>query len=323
MDGLQPVSLDPLRIAVLAGGNSPEREISLQSGSAVAAALADRGHSVSTVDPAVIDLEAHTWAQVDIAFVALHGTFGEDGQVQGLLRRLGVPFTGSGADVSRLAFSKSAAKERFSQSDVLTPEYTLVHSTDTHTRIASHAGSIGYPLVVKPDAQGSSLGVSIVESADDLEAVVDSCFFLGDFILLERMVVGSEWTLGVVNDQPLPLIRIGTDREFFDYAAKYHDDATDYGFDTDTDAATLEQLKAIGLMACRCVGVTEFARVDILLDGNGQPWVLEVNTIPGMTDHSLVPKAAAQIGLSMGELCELIVDHALKAARPEDLRRAS
>ena len=323
MEGLQPVSLDPLRIAVLAGGDSAEREISLQSGAAIAAALSDRCHPVVTVDPAVIEIESHDWSQVDMAFLALHGTFGEDGGVQSLLARLGVPFTGSGADVSRLAFSKSAAKERFNQAGVSTPEYALIHSTDTPERIAEHADSIGYPLVVKPDAQGSSLGVSIVESADDLKAAVSSCFDLGDFGLLERMVIGSEWTLAVINDHSLPLIRIGTGREFFDYAAKYQDDATDYGFDTETDAATLEHLTETGLTACRRLGATEFARVDILLDDNGQAWVLEVNTIPGMTDHSLVPKAAARVGLSMGELCELIVDHALKAASPGGLRRAS
>lgn len=323
MEGLQPVSLKPLCIAVLAGGESAEREISLQSGAAVAAALQDRGHAVALVDPAEVDLELHNWDRTDVAFLALHGTFGEDGGVQSLLKRLNVPFTGSGADVSRLAFSKSAAKECFTQSQVATPDYALVHATDSPEQITARAASIGYPLVVKPDAQGSSLGVSIVESAGELESAVADCFQLGDFGLLERAVSGTEWTLAVINDQPLPLIQIGTGREFFDFAAKYQDDATDYCFSTETDAATLELLTSTGLAACRCLGATEFARVDILLDGAGQPWVLEVNTIPGMTDHSLVPKAAAQIGLSMGELCELIVERAVRAAGSGGLRIAS
>lgn len=323
MEGLQPTNLDPLHIAVLGGGDSAEREISLQSGAAIAAALAQRGHAVIPIDPAIIDLETCDWSGVDVAFLALHGTFGEDGSVQSILERLGVPFTGSGADASRLAFSKSAAKERFAQAGVASPDYTLIHASDPAERISEHAAGIGFPLVVKPDAQGSSLGVTIVELPDNLDAALSQSFALGDFTLLERAVLGTEWTLAVINDQTLPLIRIGTGREFFDFAAKYQDDATDYCFDTDTDAAILDRLTQTGLAACQCLETTEFARVDMLLDDDGQPWVLEVNTIPGMTDHSLVPKAAVQIGLSMGELCELIVQQAMLSASNRGLRKAS
>ena len=320
---MEGVQLDSLHIAVLLGGDSPEREISLQSGSAVAAALEQHGHAVTPIDPADVDLELYDWSDTDVVFIALHGTFGEDGGVQSILNRLGVPFTGSGAEASRLAFSKSAAKERFSQAGVSSPEYALVHSADPCEQIAEHATTIGFPLVVKPDAQGSSIGVTIVETADQLEAALLNAFSLGDFTLIERAITGTEWTVGVIKDQPLPLIRIGTGREFFDYKAKYQDDATDYCLDTDEAASTLERLTQTGLAACRCLGTTEFARVDMMLDDDGQPWVLEVNTIPGMTDHSLIPKAAARAGLTMGELCELIVQQAMLAATQQGLRKAS
>lgn len=320
---MEGVQLDPLRIAVLLGGDSAEREISLQSGSAVAAALKQQGHTVTPIDPAEVDLESYDWSGIDVAFIALHGTFGEDGGVQTLLEQLAVPFTGSGAEASRLAFSKSAAKERFNQAGVSSPDYALVHSADSREQIAQHAATIGYPLVVKPDAQGSSIGVTIVEAAEQLDAALADSFALGDFTLIERAVFGTEWTLGVINNQPLPLIRIGTGREFFDYKAKYQDDATDYCLDPDESADTLERLTQTGLAACRCLRTTEFARVDMLLDDNSQPWVLEVNTIPGMTDHSLVPKSAGRAGLTMGELCDLIVQQAMQDAARGGLRKAS
>ena len=322
MDGLHHTPLKPLRIAVLAGGDSAEREISLQSGAAVANALTSRGHLIVMVDPAETSLEDYRWSDVDVAFLALHGTFGEDGGVQRILERLGVVFTGSDSEASKLAFSKSAAKERFGVSGVSTPGYALIHETDSQQRVTQQAAEIGYPLIVKPDRQGSSLGVVIVEEPASLTDAVSQCFTLDSFGLLERAISGSEWTLGVIDDQPLPLIRIGTDRGFFDFDAKYQDDATEYHFDESLSAELREQLTTIGLQACRAVGTCGVARADIMLDDGGQPWVLEVNTIPGMTDHSLVPKAAAHVGLDMGQLCEIIVERAL-AAGQRRLRQAS
>jgi D-alanine-D-alanine ligase len=322
MDGLKPVELAPLRIAVLAGGESAERKISLQSGAACAAALAAAGHSVVTVDPAIENLDRFDWSQIDVAFLALHGTFGEDGGAQQILERRGVVFTGSDAEASRLAFSKSAAKERFVLEGVPTPGSFVIHESDCLEEIAARADELGYPLVVKPDAQGSSIGVTIVRSPEDLTDAVSQCFYFDAYGLLETAVAGQEWTLGVIDDQPLPLIRIGTSHSFFDYEAKYEDDATRYEFVDDLDPVIRDRLTRTGLTACRAVGTSGVARVDLILDKSGQPTVLEVNTIPGMTDHSLVPKAAAKIGLSMTELCNLIVARTLAAQR-SGVRKAS
>lgn len=298
-------------VAVLAGGNSAERSVSLNSGAAVAQALADLGHGVVPLDPAEVDLARYDWTGIDIAFNALHGPFGEDGRVQELLESVGMPYTGSGVVASRLAMSKSAAKERFLQQGIPTPEYVLIHEADTATAILAKANEIGFPLVVKPDAQGSSLGVTIVRTPDELPAALTRCFELDAFGLLEAAIPGEEWTLGVLDEQPLPLIRIETEREFYDFEAKYTDDDTRYQFDIDLPADVLQAIERAGLGACRAVGTNGIARVDLRLDRFHRPWVLEVNTVPGFTDHSLVPKAAARCGWSFGELCERAIETAL------------
>ena len=322
MEGILHTPLNPLRVAVLSGGDSAERSISLKSGAAVATALAERGHAVITIDPVETSLDTYNWSNVDVAFLALHGTFGEDGGVQQILEAHSVVFTGSDSEASRLAFSKSAAKERFTLTGISTPEYALVHKDDSPARIARQAASIGYPLVVKPDSQGSSLGVVIVNEESALAAAVAQSFVLDSFCLLERAIIGAEWTLGAIDDQPLPLIRIGTEHQFFDFEAKYNDDDTQYHFDESIPDEFRNQLIEIGIEACRALGTKGVARVDIMVDAAGQPWILEVNTIPGLTDHSLVPKAAAKIGLDMSRLCEVVLDRAIKAGQRE-LRKAS
>ena len=322
MEGILHSPLNPLRVAVLAGGDSAERSISLKSGAAVATALSARGHEVTSIDPAETSLETYDWSNVDVAFLALHGTFGEDGGVQQILEAHNVVFTGSDSEASKLAFSKSAAKERFTLTGISTPEYALVHKDDSPVRITRQAASIGYPLVVKPDRQGSSLGVVIVNEESALADAVAQSFVLDSFCLLERAIIGAEWTLGVIDDQPLPLIRIGTDHQFFDFEAKYNDDGTQYHFDESISDEFRNQLTEIGIEACRTLGTRGAARVDIMVDRAGQPWILEVNTIPGMTDHSLVPKAAAKIGLDMSQLCEVVIERALITGK-RALRRAS
>ncbi|NQV23540.1 MAG: D-alanine--D-alanine ligase [Rhodopirellula sp.] len=324
MDGIFHSSLKPLRVAVLCGGDSAERSVSLKSGAAVATAIAARGHEVVSIDPASTSLDTFDWSDIDVAFLALHGTFGEDGGVQQILEAHDVVFTGSDSEASKLAFSKSAAKERFTLSGISTPEYAVVHKDDAPARVIEQAAAVGYPLVVKPNCQGSSLGVVIVAEEAALADAVAQSFALDSFCLLERAIVGAEWTLGVIDDQPLPLIRIGTDHQFFDFEAKYTDDATEYHFDDSISAEFREQLTDIGVQACRTLGTRGVARVDIMVDQDMQPWILEVNTIPGMTDHSLVPKAAAKIGLDMGQLCEVVIERALSIGKRErELRRAS
>lgn len=306
----------PWRIALLAGGDSEERAVSLRSGAAVQSALASRGHVVIPLDPAEIDLESIDWRQFDVAFLALHGRFGEDGQVQQILDQVGIPYTGSDAATSRLAFSKSAAKERLSQFGVATPAYVLIHYADDIARIRRMVAQIGYPLVVKPDSQGSSLGVTIVRRQEDLAAALTHCFQYDSFGVVEQFIAGTEWTVGLLDDLVLPPIQIETVREFYDYHAKYDDDATQYRFDTDNPRAVLSQIAEMGMEACRALQTRGMARVDLRLDEQNQPWVLEVNTIPGMTDHSLVPKAAARMGIDFAEFCERTIAAAFSGRPP-------
>ena len=296
-----------LRVAVLSGGDSDERIVSLKSGQAVADALTERGHRVLHLDPAIVELSGIDWRQFDVAFVALHGRFGEDGQVQQILDEAHVSYTGSDALASRLAFSKSAAKERFALFGVPTPPYSLIHYNDELAQIDRKAAEIGYPLVVKPDTQGSSLGVSIVRTPAALAAALKLCFQFDSFGVLETMIEGTEWTVGLIDRQILPAIKIETDREFFDWQAKYEDDETRYLFDPDLPRSVIQTIESVALEAGAALGTRGLARVDLRLDEQNQPWVLEVNTIPGFTDHSLLPKAAARIGIDFPTLCDRIV----------------
>ncbi len=302
---LQPhTSPVPLRVAVLAGGESAEREVSLESGRFVAEALRGRGHEVTRIDPAEVDLRRVDWNDHDVAFLALHGKYGEDGHIQQQLANWNVAYTGSDPVASKLAMSKSAAKERFAQQHVPTLPYVLIDQSDDAARIETQCRKLGYPLVVKPDAQGSSLGVSFVQSSEELAPALNQCFHYDSFGVLEPLVAGTEWTLGIIDDQPLPLIRIATGRDFYDYQAKYEDNDVRYEFEFDVPAPVVQAIERAGCQAAAALGTRGIARVDILLDRFQQPWVLEVNTIPGFTSHSLVPKAAEKIGWDMGLLCE-------------------
>lgn len=313
------------RVALLAGGDSDERAISLKSGMSVQKALTSRDHTVVHLDPAIVDLAGIDWSQFDVAFLALHGQFGEDGQVQRILDEVNVPYTGSSAAASQLAFSKSAAKDRFLQFGVPTPSYGLLHFTDDEARIRKVVDEIGYPLVVKPDSQGSSLGISFVHGPEQLSRALRTCFQFDSFAVIETAIIGSEWTVGFFDDLLLPIIKIETDREFFDWHAKYEDDSTRYIFDHRLNDQTREAIEITARNACRSLGTSGMMRVDLRLDQNSQPWVLEINTIPGFTDHSLIPKAAARIGLSLGELCERAILACVKPVipRPHLLGRQS
>ncbi|MDB5385926.1 MAG: D-alanine--D-alanine ligase [Planctomycetaceae bacterium] len=304
----------PWKIAVLLGGDSAEREISLASGAHVVETLLARGHQVCEIDPKFVDLTRFDWAGIDIAFLALHGKYGEDGHVQSILDLLGVPYTGSDAEASRIGISKSATKERLIQQGIPTANYVLIHESDSTERILAHARSIGFPIVVKPDTQGSSLGVSIVHNAEELPSAVSRCFELDSFGILETAIIGSEWTVGILDESELPAIQISTGRPFFTYEAKYQDDDTGYKFDYDVPNDVVRRIEQIAHHACRALGTRGLARVDIMLDKLQRPFVLEINTIPGLTDHSLVPKAAARIGWSFAELCERAIVSSLRYA---------
>jgi D-alanine-D-alanine ligase len=314
------VSLSDARILLLAGGDSAEREISLKSGYGVATALQTLELHFELLDPALTDLHRFRWQPNDVAFVALHGGSGENGEIQAILEQAGVPYTGSGPAASQRAFSKSAAKLRFQQSGVPTPAFVLIHHSDSSTRLREQALRIGYPLVVKPDQQGSSIGVTIVHSPEALTSATDECFRYGPFGIIEQAIPGSEWTLGVLDDDCLPLIKIETDKTFFDFCAKYQDDATRYLLDFDEPSAITNAITQAGHAACRAVGTVGVARVDLRLNPEGQPFVLEVNTVPGFTDHSLVPKAAARAGIPFPELCQRMLESALEHAPAEPVQ---
>ena len=306
-----------LRVAVLAGGDSDERSVSLKSAMAVAEALTQAGHRVLHLDPAIVELSGIDWSQFDVAFVALHGRFGEDGQVQQLLDEAQVPYSGSNALASRLAFSKSASKERFEQFGVPTPRYSLIHYNDDLQKISRKTSEIGFPLVVKPDTQGSSLGVSIVRTPEQLPNALKLCFQYDVFGVVETMIEGTEWTVGLIDLQTLPAIKIETDREFFDWQAKYEYDGTRYIFDADIPPAVIKNMELVAQNACIALGTSGLARVDLRLDAQNQPWVLEINTVPGFTDHSLLPKAAARMGIDFVTLCDRIVRSCLEKTIPQ------
>jgi D-alanine-D-alanine ligase len=301
-----------ITIAVLSGGDSSEREVSLASGRAIQDALQAVGHCCTAIDPATTDVNSVNWLDYDVAAIALHGRFGEDGQLQELLENKGIPFTGSDREASALAFSKAASKQQFITDSVPTPEFAVIRQTDSATHIAKHARTVGYPIVVKPDAEGSSFGISIVNSPDRLPAALAKCFQFGPVALIERAVPGTEWTVAVVDGRALPPICIETRRSFYDFRAKYEDDTTRYLFETEFESAIVEQIESVSLDACRSLGTQGVARVDVRLDPFNRPWVLEVNTSPGMTDHSLVPKAAARAGMSFVELCQRMIESGLK-----------
>ena len=295
-------------IAVLFGGSSAEREVSIESGNAVAAALRSRGHRVELVDPAVTPVAAVDWNRFDAAFIALHGTYGEDGQVQHELDALGVAYTGSSAAASALAFDKNRAKVAFRSANIPTPDSKLISSNDSSEANALAADRIGYPVVIKPCSQGSSVGVSIVREPGQLAAAIAECFRHDTFGLIERAVLGEEWTVGVIDGQALSPIRIESARDFYDYEAKYNDNRTGYHqADAETAPEQVDALQQVSLRACAALGTSGIARVDLMVDAESKPWVLEVNTVPGFTSHSLIPKAAATAGMSLGELCESVM----------------
>jgi D-alanine-D-alanine ligase len=307
-----------LRVAVLYGGLSAERNVSLKSGAAVSAALVGAGHSVIKIDPAEVDLAGYDWNAVDVAFIALHGRFGEDGTVQQILEDAKIPYTGSDVATSQLAISKSATKERFLQAGVRTAPYTLIHESDSAHHITQHALTLGFPLVVKPDTQGSSLGVTIVPTPDLLPVALSRCFQYDPFGILESWVDGSEWTAGFLDERAFPLIRIETDRPFFDFQAKYEDEGTRYRFDRRLPDELEKEIARTADAARRAVGTRGIARIDLMLDADDHAWVLEVNTVPGLTDHSLVPKAAVEAGIDFADLCERCLQSALAPARRRD-----
>ncbi len=297
-------------ITVLLGGPSEEREVSLNSGRAVASALRRCGHRVTASDISPDDLSA-LGRSADLIFIALHGGFGEDGQLQAILEEQRLPYVGSNAAASRLAMDKAASKQRFTDCGIPTPAYEVVHAAQINQAVNCWK----LPTVIKPVDQGSSVDTIIARDAFGFQSAVERVVRKYGSCLIDEYIKGPELTVGILGDDALPVCEIRTPREFYDFRAKYVESTTEYLFDLDLPEALLNEVQKLSLEAHRALGCTDFSRVDWMVDGaSGRPYVLEVNTIPGFTDHSLLPKAAAQVGLSFDQLCQRIVEMAMARA---------
>jgi D-alanine-D-alanine ligase len=295
------------KVAVLMGGRSAEREISLKSGTMVLDALKRSGVDAHAFDPRDHGLEALKAQRFDRAFIALHGRFGEDGTVQGALEYLGIPYTGSGVMASALAMDKWRTKLLWRAAGLPTPHYELMSA---RTDPAGLAARLGLPLMVKPAREGSSIGMSKVATIEKIAPAYELAARYDDVVIAERFVEGMELTAGILGDEPLPLIRLETPREFYDYQAKYFADDTRYICPCGLPAEQERSVQRTALEAFRLLGCSGWGRVDAMLDRDGTLQLLEVNTIPGMTDHSLVPMAARAQGISFEDLCVRILESA-------------
>lgn len=287
------------KVAVLMGGLSAEREISLQSGAAVLAALQRQNVDAHGVDVGRDIVSVLLAEKFDCAFIALHGRRGEDGVMQGLLETLNIPFTGSGVLGSALSMDKVRSKQVWQSMDLPTPNYVSLSEGSDWKAIVK---SLGLPIAVKPAREGSSLGTARVENAADLEPAWREAVAFDDAVLAEPWVIGEEYTVGILGSEALPVIRLETPREFYDYLAKYKADDTRYHCPSGLDAETEMAMQVLSLKAFKALGATGWGRIDLILDGEGQPWLLENNTVPGLTDHSLVPMAAKAAGIEFDEL---------------------
>jgi D-alanine-D-alanine ligase len=289
------------KVAVLMGGDSSEREISLISGTAVLAALQSRGVDAHAFDPRDLPVETLKSAAFDRAFNILHGPGGEDGLIQGALEWLGIPYTGSGVLASALTMDKLKTKRVVVGAGVIAPDYAVLSSA---ADLPGALGRLGLPLMVKPASQGSSVGISKVTSAAELPRAYAEARAVDPLVFAERFISGEEFTVGVLDERALPSIRIQPATEFYDYQAKYFRNDTQYHCPSGLGSAAESALAAAALAAFRATDCTGWGRVDFMRDARDEQFFfIEINTTPGMTDHSLVPMAARQAGIDFGELC--------------------
>ena len=301
------------KIGVLCGGLSAEREVSLKTGEAIAATLADRGHDVRRI---FVDRDLDMvlrQSAIDVAFLALHGRYGEDGCVQGLLEILGIPYTGSDVLASALAMNKVKAKEIFRLHNLPTPPYYVVCKEEAEGLREGH-GTFGFPAVVKPCGEGSSVGVAVVRDLDELEAACEAALRFDDEVLVERYIAGREVSVGILHDQAMGAIEIVPQKGFYDYGAKYTPGRSEYHLPARLSAERYRGVLTQALLAHRALGCAGATRVDMIVSEKGNEYLLEVNTIPGMTPTSLLPKIAYHAGLEFGDLVEEILAGARLAA---------
>jgi len=293
------------KVAVLMGGKSAEREISLMSGNGVLKALQSKGVDAHAFDPAereLGDLKREGFAR---CFIALHGRGGEDGTLQGALEMLGIPYTGSGVLGSALAMDKVRAKLIWQASGLPTPSHEVIDAASDFRGIAAR---LGLPLIVKPVQEGSSIGISKVGAAADLDEAYSLAVNYDSVVIAEKFIDGPEYTASILDDSALPLIRIEAPQGNYDYQNKYFTDDTKYICPCGLPAQEEESLKALALNSFKVLGCSGWGRIDLMLDAKGSPWLLEVNTSPGMTGHSLVPMAARAVGISYEDLCVKILE---------------
>ena len=293
------------RVAVMLGGDSCEREVSLDTGAAVLDALQAKGVDAHAWDPAEKPMAKFASAGFDRVWIALHGPGGEDGAIQGALQWLNTPYTGSGVMASAIAMDKVRSKHLFCAAGIPTPEYAVVR---TLADASVAAEQIEFPLIIKPAGQGSSVGMSKIFERAELNEAVNIALEYGDTALLERCITGDEFTVAILQGRALPSIRIVTPRVFYDYRAKYDSDRTEYICKGTASDEEEQGYADLALAAFSELGCSGWGRVDFMTGADGQPLVLEVNTVPGMTSHSLVPMAAREHGMDFPELCWRILE---------------
>ena len=306
-------TLDPKafgRVAVLFGGKSAEREVSLKSGNAVLSALQAAGVDAFGIDVGDDFLARLNSEKIDRAFIVLHGRGGEDGSMQGLLECAGIPYTGSGILASALAMDKLRTKQVWHSLGLPTPRHAVLTSP---ADCEAAAAELGFPLIVKPAHEGSSIGMAKVDSAQALLAAWQDAARYDSQVLVEQWIAGPEYTIAVLRGEVLPPIGLGTPHSFYDYDAKYLADDTQYRIPCGLSAEKEAELKDLTARACEAVGTQGWARADVMQDASGQFWLLEVNTVPGMTDHSLVPMAARAAGLDFQQLVLAILADSVEA----------
>jgi D-alanine-D-alanine ligase len=296
---------EKLNIVVMLGGPSAEREVSLRSGAAVARALRSLGHTVSEIDPK--EGKFVLPGKTNVVFLALHGTYGEDGTVQRQLERLGAIYTGCDAEASRIAFDKVLTKNLCIKTGVPTAKFLVVNSVQT-----PFLKNFQPPLVVKPVRQGSSVGLQFVEQIGNWQNALAEALKYDSEVLVEEKIIGRETTVGILDGKPLPIVEVRPKAGSYDYRNKYTAGRTEYFCPADFDSVTARKIQAAALGAFHAIGGRDYARVDVMVCADGSPVVLEVNTLPGMTETSLLPKAAAAAGLNYAELCQRMVELALR-----------
>jgi len=298
------------KVAVMLGGTSAERPVSLNSGNAVLAALTRQGVDAHAFDPATRNLGDLISGEFDRVFIALHGRYGEDGCMQGALELLGIPYTGSGVMASAIGMDKWRTKLLWRAAGLPTADWDILTATSDFTAVEK---KLGLPIFVKPAREGSSIGMSKVTEAGTLKAAYETAVEHDTLVLAEKFIDGGEFTVGILGESALPLIRLAPapDKAFYDFEAKYIRNDTQYHCPAGLAEAQEMALRHLALDAFRLVGGRGWGRVDVMLDSLGNPYLLEVNTSPGMTDHSLVPMAARAAGLDFDQLCMAILEQTL------------